>query len=132
MGANICVFVLSIVYHASNPFVTKEIATPVEDNDSDTTTQATDDTLPLLDRNTYKSIKKMGMETLEGLIQDNYESGRQKGRSEMGSDDEIVISPDDHNAWDRELAASIKNVKGVGENRAEETMRIIEAWHDVN
>ena len=56
-----------------------DMSTPVEDNGADI---PTDTDLPLLDRNLYKSIKKMDRATLEGLIQDIYENGRKKGLKE--------------------------------------------------
>ena len=34
----------------------------------------------LLDRDLYRTIKKMDRLTMQGLIQDIYESGRKKGR----------------------------------------------------
>ena len=42
---------------------------------------------PLLGRNLYKTIKRMDRDTLQGLIQDIYESGRKKGLSEAGIDE---------------------------------------------
>lgn len=38
----------------------------------------------LLDRNTYRRIKKMDRATLEELIQDIFEQGRKKGLAEAG------------------------------------------------
>ncbi len=80
----------------------------------------------LLDRNTYKSIKKMGRETLQGLIQDIYESGRKKGLNEAGVEE--ASSDADINLDLRELEKQIKAVKGFGEKRAEEIMQIVEHW----
>ena len=127
----------------TEPEVTATEATTV---DTSTTVESEDDDTILLDRNLYKSIKKMDRASLETLIQDIHESGRRKGRSEAlkeatsttptveDSDDclgdEIALPPaDDHNSLDlRELEASIKAVKGVGEKRAEEIMGIVEKW----
>ena len=120
-------------------------ATGATTGDTSTTVESEDDAF-LLDRNTYKSIKKMDRASLEALIQDIHESGRQKGRAEAlkeatsttptveDSDDclgdEIALPPTDyHNSLDlRELEKSIKAVKGVGEKRAEEIMVIVEKW----
>lgn len=116
---------------ASTEEINTTTSTPVEDTTTEVATA--EDDIILLDRNTYKSIKKMDRGTLEGLIQDIYENGRKKGMKEAtsaavdDSDDEIVLA-DAHNSLDlRELEKSIKNVKGVGEKRAEEIMGIIEA-----
>ena len=49
----------------TNAVSTEEITTPVEDNSSDMTTDAD---LPLLDRDTYRKIKKMDRASLETLI----------------------------------------------------------------
>ena len=81
---------------------------------------------PLLDRDTYRKIKKMDRETLQGLIQDIYESGRKKGLNEAGVEE--ASSDEDINLDLRELEKQIKAVKGVGEKRTEEIMGIIEAW----
>ena len=108
--------------------VSTNASTPVEDNSSDMTTDAD---IPLLDRNTYKSIKKMDRASLEELIQNVHESGRQKGRSEALKE---AQDADDHtgeheiNLDLRELEKQIKAVKGVGEKRAEEIMGIVEKW----
>ena len=40
----------------------------------------------LLDRDLYRTIKKMDRLTMQGLIQDIYESGRKKGTEECGSE----------------------------------------------
>lgn len=87
-------------------------------DDNITTTDA-----PLLDRNTYRSIKKMDRDTLQGLIQNIFEQGRQKGLSEIQT-----VAADDHTLDLRELEKQIKAVKGVGEKRAEEIMRVVEDW----
>ena len=111
-----------------------------------TTTIESEDDAFLLDRDTYRKVKKMDRATLESLIQDIYENGRRKGKAEAlkeatsttptveDSDDclgdEIALPPtDDHNSLDlRELEKQIKAVKGVGEKRAEEIMGIVEKW----
>ena len=86
-----------------------------------------EDTAPLLDRNTYRSIKKMDKDTLQGLIETIYEQGRQKGLSEAGVVE--IDEADDHNVLDlRELEKSIRAVPGVGPKRTETIMQIIEQW----
>ena len=111
----------------TEPEVTATEATTV---DTSTTVESEDDAF-LLDRNTYKSIKKMDRASLEALIQDIHESGRRKGRSEALKE---AQDADDHtgepeiNLDLRELEKQIKAVKGVGEKRAEEIMQIIEQW----
>lgn len=86
-----------------------------------------EDTAPLLDRNTYRSIKKMDKDTLQGLIETIYEQGRQKGLSEAGVVE--IDEADDHSVLDlRELEKSIRAVPGVGSKRTETIMRIIEQW----
>lgn len=84
---------------------------------------------PLLDRNTYRSIKKMDREELQGLIERIYEQGRQKGLSEAG----VVESVSDkHNVLDlRELEKSIRAVPGMGAKRTEAVMVLIEQWMGV-
>ena len=98
-------------------------STPVEDNSSDITTDAD---IPLLDRDTYRRIKKMDRASLEELIQDIHESGRQKGLKEAAEDDHT--GEPEINLDLRELEKQIKAVKGVGEKRAEEIMGIVEKW----
>jgi len=88
---------------------------------------------PLLDRNTYRSIKNMDRDTLQGLIQNIFEQGRQKGLAEAQSEVQTeagveVIDVDDQTLDMRVLEKQIKAVKGVGEKRAEEIMRVIESW----
>lgn len=78
---------------------------------------------PLLDRNLYKTIKRMDRETLQGLIQDIYESGRKKGLSEVGIDEP---SDDAHTLDLREVEKEIRAIRGIGEKRAEEIMSIFE------
>ena len=79
---------------------------------------------PLLDRNLYRTIKKMDRDTLQGLIQNIFEQGRQKGLAEAG----VETVADDHTLDLRVLEKQIKAVKGVGEKRAEEIMRVVEDW----
>jgi hypothetical protein len=101
----------------TEPEVTTDISTTVESEDD----------AFLLDRNTYKSIKKMDRASLEVLIQDIHESGRRKGLKEAGVVDDHTGEPE-INLDLRELEKSIRAVKGVGEKRAEEIMQIVEHW----
>lgn len=83
---------------------------------------------PLLDRDTYRRIKKMDRATLEGLIQDIFERGRKKGLAEAG-----VIIAEDAESSDggdtldlRAVESEIRSIRGIGEKRAEEIMLIFE------
>lgn len=93
-------------------------------DDMNTTTE---DTAPLLDRNLYKAVKRMDRATLEGLLNDIFERGRKKGLAEAG-----VIVAEDVDGTDeltldlREVEKEIKAIRGIGEKRAEEIMRIFE------
>ena len=106
----------------TEPEVTTDMSTAA---DMTTTIESEDDAF-LLDRNTYKSIKKMDRASLEALIQDIHESGRQKGLKEAAGDDHT--GEPEINLDLRELEKQIKAVKGVGEKRAEEIMQIVEHW----
>ena len=110
----------------TEPEVTATEATTV---DTSTTVESEDDAF-LLDRNTYKSIKKMDRASLETLIQDIHESGRRKGLKEAVGDDHT--GEPEINLDLRELEKRIKAVKGVGEKRAEEIMGIVEQWLGVD
>ena len=85
-------------------------------------------TEPLLERDTYRRIKKMDRATLEGLIQDIFKRGRKKGLAEAG----VIVAEDverndDGNTLDlRKVEAEIKAIRGIGEKRAEEIMLIFE------
>ena len=74
----------------------------------------------ILDRNLYRSIKKMDRAALEGLLNNVFENGRKKGN------EEAVANVDDSAIDLRELEKDIKAIKGVGEKRAEEIMNLIE------
>lgn len=106
-----------------NTVSTEEINTPVADTNAEVTTDAD---IPLLDRDTYRKIKKMDRASLEELIQNVHESGRRKGLKEAGDDDHT--GEPEINLDLRELEKQIKAVKGVGEKRAEEIMGIVEKW----
>ena len=76
----------------------------------------------ILDRNTYRRIKKMDRATLEGLIQDIFERGRKKGLAEAG-----VMVDDRGGTLDlRKAESEIRGIKGIGEKKAEEIMLIFE------
>ena len=116
-----------------------------EKNNTSTSTTPEND-LPLLDRNLYKTIKKMDRASLESLINDIYESGRKKGAEEAvsaASDSEnssdnsvsnqenscVEDTVDNHHTLDlRVLEKNIRTVKGIGAKRTEEVMVIIEQW----
>ena len=93
-----------------------------------TLTATGDDAVPLLDRNLYRTIKKMDRTTLEGLLNDLFERGRMKGLAEAG----VIVADtegdsDDGKTLDlRAVEADIKKIRGIGEKRAEEIMRIFE------
>jgi len=99
------------------------------------TPSTSENTPPLLDRNLYKTIKKMDRASLESLINDIYESGRKKG-IEVSSDNSVPKqeshtddSTDNHHTLDlRVLEKEIRSVKGIGEKRTEEIMLLIEKW----
>ncbi len=82
----------------------------------------------LLDRDTYRRIKKMDRNTLEGLIQDFFERGRKKGLAEarviVAEDNEA--SSDSHTLDLRVVADEIRSIRGIGEKRAKEIMLIFE------
>ena len=98
---------------------------PTDDMNTLTTT---DDDVPLLDRNLYRTIKKMDRTTLESLLNDLFERGRMKGLAEAG----VIVADtegdsDDGKTLDlRAVEADIKKIRGIGEKRAEEIMRIFE------
>ena len=106
----------------------------------DTSTTATpENNCPLLDRNLYKTIKKMDRTSLERLINDIYESGRKKGVEEtVSAANDLTVpkqeshtddSTDNHHTLDlRVLEKNIRKVKGIGAKRTEEVMVIIEQW----
>ena len=115
-----------------------------EKNNTSTSTTPEND-LPLLDRNLYKTIKKMDRASLESLINDIYESGRKKGVEEkatiLDSKDKsdnsvsnqenscVEDTVDNHHTLDlRVLEKNIRKVKGIGAKRTEEVMIIIEQW----
>lgn len=97
-------------------------------DDMNTPISPDDDDVPLLDRNLYRTIKKMDRNTLEGLLNDLFERGRKKGIAEAGV---IVAETEDDSDDDKTLdllavEADIKKIRGIGEKRAEEIMRIFE------
>ena len=65
---------------------------------------------PMLDRDTYRTIKKMSREELQAFLMRYADSLRE---------DAPTLDL-------RELEKDIKGVKGIGEKRAEEIMTIIE------
>ena len=96
--------------------------------DVNTPTTTDDDAVLLLDRNLYRTIKKMDRNTLEGLLNDLFERGRKKVLEEASV---IVTETDDDNDDSKTLdlravEADIKKIRGIGGTRAEEIMRIFE------
>ena len=69
-----------------------------------------------LDRETYRSIKKMDRVQLEKVLTSVYVSG--KGDAESKSIDF------------HELKAAIGQIKGIGENRLNEIMSVIQSFMD--
>ena len=69
-------------------------------DDMNTPTSPDDDAVPLLDRNLYRTIKKMDRNTLEGLLNDLFERGRKKGLAEAGV---IVAETENDNDDDKTL-----------------------------
>ena len=99
----------------------------IEIPETATTEDITAEDNAFLDRDTYRKIKKMDRESMQSFLADIYESGRQKEREEAGvtTDDAAEDTP----TLDmRVLEQEIKNIKGVGEKRAEEIMVVIEKW----
>ncbi|HRU98788.1 MAG TPA: hypothetical protein P5092_15305 [Ruminococcus sp.] len=95
-------------------------------DDMNTPTTTDDDTVPLLDRNLYRTIKKMDRTTLEGLLSDLFERGRKKGIAEAGVIVDETASDDDSTLDLRAVESEIKAIRGIGEKRAEEIMKIFE------
>jgi len=95
-------------------------------DDMNTPTTTDDDTVPLLDRNLYRAIKKMDRNTLEGLLNDLFERGRKKGIAEAGVIVDETASDDDSTLDLRAVESEIKAIRGIGEKRAEEIMKIFE------
>jgi hypothetical protein len=95
-------------------------------DDMNTPTTTDDDAVPLLDRNLYRAIKKMDRNTLEGLLNDLFERGRKKGLAEAGVIVDETASDDDSTLDLRAVESEIKAIRGIGEKRAEEIMRIFE------
>ena len=65
---------------------------------------------PIIDRDTYRSIKKMSREELQAFLV--------RYADELRKDAPIIDL--------RKVEKDIKGVKGIGEKRAEEIMRIFE------
>ncbi|MGB4093805.1 MAG: hypothetical protein WBK46_17955 [Ruminococcus flavefaciens] len=95
-------------------------------DDMNTPTATDDDAVPLLDRNLYRAIKKMDRNTLEGLLNDLFERGRKKGLAEAGVIVDETASDDDSTLDLRAVESEIKAIRGIGEKRAEEIMKIFE------
>ena len=96
------------------------------DNNENNEAEQLEQAEPLLDRDTYRRIKKMDRATLEGLIQDIFERGRKKGLAEAGVIVDETASDDDSTLDLRAVESEIKAIRGIGEKRAEEIMLIFE------
>lgn len=96
------------------------------DNNENNEVEQLEQAEPLLDRDTYRRIKKMDRATLEGLIQDIFERGRKKGLAEAGVIVDETASDDDSTLDLRAVESEIKAIRGIGEKRAEEIMLIFE------
>ena len=80
----------------------------------------TDDIEQLLDRNTYRRIKKMDRVALEGLIQDIFEQGRKKGLAEAG----VIIAEDVESTTDDstlDLRAVESEIRAIPRYRRKES-----------
>ena len=96
-------------------------------DDMNTLAITDDDAVPLLDRNLYRTIKKMNRNTLEGLLNDLFERGRKKGLAEAGVF--VAESEGDDKTLDlRAVEVDIKKICGIGEKRTEEIIRIFERY----
>lgn len=67
-------------------------------------------TEPIIDRDTYRQIKKMSREELQGFLLRYAEN--------LTKDSPVIDLP--------KLEQDIKAIKGIGEKRAEEVMAVIE------
>ena len=136
-----------------------EIATETTDTSTalpTTDTDMTEDTNPIaLDRNFYKSIKKMDRATLEGLIQDIYENGRKKGLKEaqelintsenLVQQAEVLVAKGQktvdevtekiketgnnvHTVDFDTMRNEIRGISGIGEKRADSIMEIVRKY----
>ncbi len=65
---------------------------------------------PIIDRDTYRSIKKMSREELQGFLMRYAEN--------LTKDSPVIDL--------QKLEQDIKSIKGIGEKRAEEVMAVIE------
>ncbi len=68
------------------------------------------DNTPIIDRDTYRKIKKMSREELQGFLMRYAEN--------LTKDSPVIDLP--------KLEQDIKSIKGIGEKRLEEIMVIIE------
>lgn len=69
-----------------------------------------------LDRETYRSVKKMDREQLQKLLTSIYVSGKRDEESKAVDYDE--------------LKAAIGRIKGIGESRLNEIMNVIQSFMD--
>ena len=139
----------------TEPEVTTDISTAA---DMTTTVESEDDDTILLDRDTYRRIKKMDRASLEALIQDIYESGHKKGLKEAQdlintSEDlvqqaEVLVAKgqktvdevsekikgstdtrhDTHTVDFDMMRNEIRGISGIGEKRADSIMEIVRKY----
>ena len=137
----------------TEPEVTTDMSTTT---DTSTTVESEDDDTILLDRNLYKSIKKMDRAaTLEGLIQDIYENGRKKGLKDaqelintsenLVQQAEVLVAKGQntvdevtekiketgnnvHTVDIDTMCDEIRGISGIGEKRADSIMEIVRKY----
>jgi flagellar biosynthesis/type III secretory pathway protein FliH len=136
----------------TEPEVTTDMSTTT---DTSTTVESENDDTIALDRNLYKSIKKMDRATLEGLIQDIYENGRKKGLKEaqelintsenlvqqaevlvakgQKTVDEVTEKIEEtgnnvHTVDFDTMRDEIRGISGIGEKRADSIMEIVRKY----
>ena len=132
-----------------------EINTDASTAPPTTDTDMTEETPIALDRNLYKSIKKMDKATLEGLIQDIYENGRKKGLKEaqelintsenLVQQAEVLVAKGQktvdevtekiketgnnvHTVDFDTMRDEIRGISGIGEKRADSIMEIVRKY----
>lgn len=70
----------------------------------------------IIDRDTYRSIKKMSREELQGFLQ--------RYAAELMVNDNKIVDR-------REIEKDLRQIKGIGDKRIEEIMTVIEKHLDV-
>ena len=81
----------------------------------------------LLDRDTYRKIKKMDKAALEWLLNDVFERGLKQGREDAVMESAAQADRLNEHTLDlRLLESDIRSIKGIGEKRIAEIMALIE------